>query len=231
MTATLPAPSVVSALCPDDGYTLLRTPSRTVARLRGHFASVPADPYVPEGFRYKSIARVRLHRDRLVAGPHAGLHQSTDVNPTHGGYVRDYPAIPAGLLAELTGPVRLFHAAAGLAPGAEVLVQAQRISACAGPDGDAGQPAVEGFHQDDVDAVGILVVDRVNVRGGVSMLSTGPGVEEVAFAGLLEPGRMLVLDDRRLWHYTSSVRRVRAGVPAYRDVILFGWPSSRPPSS
>jgi hypothetical protein len=210
-----------------DGYTVIDAGGwLDLARLARLFGDVPADPYVPEGFRYKSLGRLRMHGAKPVAGPHEPLYQSQEFNPVHGGIQRHYQPLPAEFVAGLADALRLFQTVARLAEDEEVLVQAQRVTT--GTEG-VGHPAVEGFHQDDVDYVGILLVGRHGLAGGKTLVAADADGSALVFAGELGPGQLLVLDDRRLWHYTSPVRDVAGPSLGHRDVILFGWPSCRRP--
>ncbi len=212
-----------------DGYALIDAGGwLDLGRLAGLYADVPADPYVREGFRYKSLARVRMHGTEPAAGSHEPLYQSLEFNPVHGGIQRHYPPLSAGFVAALADPLRLFQAMARLGEEDEVLVQAQRVTT---GTGGVGHPAVEGFHQDDVEYVGILLVCRQGLAGGKTLLAADADGRDLVFAGELQPGQLLVLDDRRVWHYTSPVRDVAGPGLGHRDVILFGWPSCRRPAT
>jgi hypothetical protein len=192
------------------------------------FGAIPADPYVPEGFRAKALARMRMHQSVPVVGPHEPLYQSLEVNPAHGGYERHYPPLADEMAARLGDALRLFQTAARLPEDAEVLVQAQRITT--GNDGKIGHPAVEGFHQDDVSWVGILLIARSSLSGGMTLVSSTSDEHGLVFAGELQAGQLLVLQDRKVWHYTSPVYDTTQA-PGHRDVILFGSPSCRRPAS
>jgi hypothetical protein len=118
----------------------------------------------------------------------------------HGGIARHYPPLSAAFIAALADPLRLFQTAARLAAEEEILVQAQRVTT---GTGGVGHPAVEGFHQDDVAYVGILLVSRAGLAGGQALVAADPDGRDLVFAGELQPGQLLVLDDRQVWHYTS----------------------------
>jgi hypothetical protein len=210
-----------------DGYAVIDAGGwLDLARLASLYRGVPADPYVPEGFRYKSLARLRMHGTEPIAGCHEPLYQSLEFNPVHGGIQRHYPPLSAGFIAALADPLRLFQAMTRLGEDDEVLVQAQRVTT---GTGGIGHPAVEGFHQDDVEYVGILLVGREGLAGGKTLVAADADGRDLVFAGELQPGQLLVLDDRRVWHYTSPVRDVAGPGLGHRDVILFGWPSCRRP--
>lgn len=210
-----------------DGYALIDAGGwLELTQLASLYREIPADPYVPEGFRYKSLARIRMRGTKPIAGPHEPLYQSLEFNPVHGGMERHYRPLSAAFVAALADPLRLFQAITRLREDEEVLVQAQRVTTGAG---GVGHPAVEGFHQDDVDYVGILLVSREGLAGGKTLIAADADGSNLVFAGELQPGQLLVLDDRRVWHYTSPVRDLAEPGPGHRDVILFGWPSCRRP--
>jgi hypothetical protein len=210
-----------------DGYAVIDAGGwLDLARLASLYRDVPADPYVPEGFRYKSLARLRMQGTEPIAGSHEPLYQSLEFNPVHGGIQRHYPPLSAGFIAALADPLRLFQAMTRLGEDDEVLVQAQRVTT---GTGGIGHPAVEGFHQDGVEYVGILLVGREGLAGGKTLVAADADGRDLVFAGELQPGQLLVLDDRRVWHYTSPVRDVAGPGLGHRDVILFGWPSCRRP--
>jgi hypothetical protein len=82
-----------------------------------------------------------------------------------------------------------------------------------------------------VEYVGILLVCREGLAGGKTLVAADADGRYLVFAGELRPGQLMVLDDRRVWHYTSPVRDVAGPGLGHRDVILFGWPSCRRPAS
>ena len=218
-----PAPRVGGA----DGVALIDAGAwLDLASLTALFGAIPADPYVREGFRHKALSRMRISGTEAVVGPHEPLYQSAEYNPVHGGLERHYPALTALMVTAVASALRMFQVAACLPEDEEVLVQAQRITT--GPAGVIGHPAVEGFHQDDVEAVGILLAGRAGLTGGKTLVSGDADGQALVFAAELRPGQLLILDDRRVWHYTSPVRDTPPG-RGHRDVVLFGWPSSRRP--
>lgn len=107
--------------------------------------------------------------------------------------------------------------------GKEVLVQAQRIKCERG--GPLAKPAVEGFHCDGIDFLGILCVERAGIVGGVTLLSTSPDGSTPVLETTLLPGQMLVLDDRSVFHYTTPVHPKAS--TGHRDVILLCTPACR----
>lgn len=88
-----------------------------------------------------------------------------------------------------------------------------------------GKPSPEGLHQDGVTAVLMILIDRRNVRGGVTML-----VEDgrlVAQFELASPLQAIVLDDIRLRHTVTPVIACNMGVPARRDALVITFRPER----
>jgi hypothetical protein len=195
--------------------------------IQGHFNDTPVDSYVSEGFRSKSICRMRVHDQSASMSPHGPLYQPRAFNPVHGGIVRHYPAMDARLSGLLGPLVQIFAACARLRFEHEILVQAQRISANSGLDGATGFPVVEGWHQDNTVVLGIFLVNKVNIDGGISLLAADGQGSDLVFARSLAIGDLLLVDDTSRWHNTTPITKCRPESPAYRDVVILTWPSCR----
>lgn len=181
--------------------------------LRRHYDTLPQDPYVPQGFRYKQIVRCRAQGGALREQPHGPLYQGSDINPTHGGLTRSYERF--GRLDLVAAAVRSFVELCGIDEHHEILVQPHRITC---RPGRPGEPAVEGFHRDGIHYLAILCVSRESVLGGETQLSRDGG-RTLDLRRTLSPGEMLVLDDRRWLHYTTPVA-LAGGAAGHRDVLL-----------
>jgi hypothetical protein len=197
--------------------------------IQAAFDRVPLDNYVEEGFRHKSLTRIRVRGRQVILAEHGPLFQPKEYNPVHGDIVRDYPAMDEKLAVLLRPAMEIFAAVARLGDEHEILVQAQRVTASSGDDGQTGFPVVEGWHRDNTRVLGILVINRVNVIGGISLLAHDERGSRLAFAQTLEPGDLVFVDDTVLWHNTTPIAKVRANAPAYRDVAILTWPSCRAP--
>jgi len=195
------------------------------------FDRIPADPYVAAGFRYKSIMRVQVSEGQIRRAAHGPLFQPKEYNPVHGDIVREYEEIDERLSTLLEPAIHIFAGCARLGGRHEILVQAQRITASSGDDGNTGFPVVEGWHQDNISVLGIFLVNRVNVHGGISMLARDRRGEDLAFAQTLSMGDLLLVDDTAVWHNTTPIARVDPSRPAFRDVVILTWPSCRKPTA
>jgi hypothetical protein len=195
------------------------------------FDRVPLDPYVAAGFRYKSITRICVRDSRVHRASHGPLFQPKEYNPVHGDIVRHYEEMDERLTGLLEPVIQIFAACGSLSGRDEILVQAQRITASSGDDGSTGFPVVEGWHRDNTSVLGIFLVNRVNVSGGISMLARDCAGAHLAFARTLDIGDLLLVDDRCLWHNTTPIAKVDPRKPAYRDVVILTWPSCRQPNA
>ena len=48
---------------------------------------------------------------------------------------------------------------------------------------------------------------RSGLVGGKTLVAADADGRYLVFAGELKPGQLLILDDRRVWHYTSPAAR------------------------
>jgi hypothetical protein len=195
--------------------------------IQSRFDAVPLDGYVKEGFRKKSICRVQVKNQVVNRTKHGPLYQPEAYNPVHGGIVREYEEMEPALTVLLRPLIQIFAACAELRDEHEILVQAQRVTATSGEDGATGFPVVEGWHQDNTQVLAIFMVNKVNVEGGVSLLSRDRSGQRLTFARTLEIGELLLIDDTTMWHNTTPIRKVHDNVPSYRDIVILTWPSCR----
>jgi hypothetical protein len=84
---------------------------------------------------------------------------------------------------------------------------AHQVTVCARPS-RSGHPAPEGLHQDGADFImSALIVERTNVRGGVSRVYEDPGGTTPLLEIELQPGQGIFQMDAgsRLWHEVSPI--------------------------
>ncbi|KAJ3128731.1 hypothetical protein HK098_003723 [Nowakowskiella sp. JEL0407] len=213
---------------------------------------IPADPYVHEGYRFKSIGWFRVKRndsepdplidqkimslsessndaDRFTSKddefaiwhlPLHGLQQSADYNPVHGNICRYYSGIPLRITERKDFTELLVHYAKFMEWNDDVvLLQFQRIRAFKDVDGIT---AVEGFHKDGNEHAGMLIVQRRNVVGGVSQVSTDSEGKNLVLDQVLPVGCLIYWNDKSVWHYATPIKvsSLQADSEGFRDVVL-----------
>ena len=181
-------------------------------------------------FRFRRLSRVTgggadddASSSHLV-GARTSICQAAGVNPLFPGVTRTFEELPATMLAApaVARVVRAFRAAAGLASQAPVDVHAIRTRAAA--DGAGAAPAPEGIHRAGVRALGIFVVGRANVAGGVTELhARRDGAGEPLLRAVLAPGEGVLVNDREpggVYHFTGPIQSADGAADGTRDVLV-----------
>ncbi|MEV6756529.1 2OG-Fe dioxygenase family protein [Streptomyces sp. NPDC051214] len=152
---------------------------------------------------------------------HDAFVQPEQSNDLYGDMRRDFEPLTGAFAADpLLGA--LIRMLGQLAWGLEdtqvwtVRVHPFRVVAEAGGE---GLPTPEGRHRDGGTLVASLLVDRDNAVGGKSTVYTAGGAELLSTT-LIEPGTLLLGDDRATLHAVSPIRALDAGRPAHRDVLV-----------
>lgn len=199
----------------DTGFELLPAAEAIdLAGLRTMFENIPPDPYSAKGCRFKLMTRCRVDGSEVVEQPHGPLYQPDDTIPLYGGRVREYEKIRD--LSPANEAIKIYARRFGLDAGSEILVQAQRTTC---KKDEPGEPALEGFHRDNIQYLAILCVSRDHVGGGITKLAKTADGQDVALVHTLLPGEMLLVEDAEWFHYTSPI--FAEGVDeTSRDVLL-----------
>ena len=154
--------------------------------------------------------------------PHQPHFQTLDYNRLHGGIERWFEPIDAAIgdgpsLRTLLGFCHeLFGGLAMQTHRWHIEAHQFRIEARAG---EQGLPTPEGMHRDGVDYVLVLLVQRVNIASGTTLIGT---TQEGFFSSftLTAPFDAALLDDERVYHGVTPVQALDPSLPAYRDVLV-----------
>jgi hypothetical protein len=184
------------------------------------------DSYMADGGRYRRRRHATfgaMPDGRVRRKPHQPHIQAPEYNPLHGGIARWFePIAPeiadgATMRTIFTFCQSLFGSLAAPAPGTWHIETHQfRIEA---RPGEHGRPTPEGMHRDGVDYVLVLLVERRNIRSGVTDIHALDG-RPVGHFTLTDPFDTAVVDDRRVAHGVTPVEPVDPALPAYRDVLV-----------
>lgn len=192
-----------------------------------------------ENSRYLSASRPDWHSEETGYScwnlPQYAMQQSIKYNPVHGDMRRVYPPINQAVINSEDFHNLLVHYASFFGwSDAIVLVQFQRVDC---NTSRVGQPTIEGFHQDGNRHVGMVIVNRDNVRedSGVSqyvMDDNGKKTEELIFDKVIPPGQLIYWNDKRVWHYGTELKvadpHVNGG-RGVRDIIIMS--AKTPPAN
>ena len=192
---------------------------RNLNALRGSFDSLPPDPYLAEPYRSRRFSKFRVASENLRLMNHSVFVQAKEYNPLLGEVRREYMELEEDLTTRDEFKILIldFLKLCQIWPQeTEVGVHQIKVTSSAQK---LGYPAPEGLHQDGFDFIGIFCVSRDNINGGETALYEARNTEPI-YRRVLEPGELLVIDDRLLLHYTSPIETLdHAG--GERNVFVF----------
>ena len=190
---------------------------------RTSWDDLPPDAYLRDGghYRRRRHSCFVVDRDRVRDAPPRAHWQPLEYNALHGGLERWFePMRP-----QVTGSAawgRLLHAigraASGLRGERPWYVEAHQFRI--DTEGGIGRPTPEGAHRDGVDLVAVLLVGRVDVKGGETRVFEADGPHGLRFT-LTEPWTTLLLDDARVVHESTPIQPLAAG--AHRDTLVLTY--------
>lgn len=202
----------------DFDYKLERIRNLHFAAFDHYFQNLPLDPYVQGKFRLRRFSRFQGSPERLKRLEHKYFEQSAAVNKLAGGIKRDFAELDDHMLAlpDFHMLVAQFVDFSKIDPeSAEIGIHQIRI--VSSPD-MVGEPAPEGIHQDGFNFVGIFCIKRENLIGAETHLYENPANPPI-FAKELQPGEFVLVNDRRLYHFTSGMKPAGVG-NGVRDVFV-----------
>lgn len=183
------------------------------------------DRHLRDGGRYRRRRHASFVADgeRVTQVPHRAHWQPLEYNALHGGIERWFePVEPAmSALPAWNALLRAFGARASALRGAQPwFVEAHpfRIDTTGG----IGRPTPEGAHRDGVDLVVVILVARIDIKGGETRVFDADGPAGVRFT-LAEPWSALLLDDARVIHETTPIQPLEPGRPGHRDTLVLTY--------
>lgn len=187
------------------------------------------DLYMADGGRYRRRRHAALacEAGHFTRKPHQPHYQSRDYNRLNGDVQRWFdPVEPATLDNPVMRSILAFCAAL-FDPGAlttwHVEMHQFRIEA---RPGEAGRPTPEGLHRDGVDRVFVMLIERRNVREGVTRIGAPDGASIGEFT-LAQPGDAILIDDHRILHGVTEIHAVDPALPAWRDALVVTFAAER----
>jgi hypothetical protein len=214
-----------AVLNPADLHTFMLCEIAELEVLKSSWNKLPPDRFLKDGGRYRRRRHSSFVVDEstLTQVPHRAHYQPLAYNALHGGMHRLFEPINP---EEVKQPVwsRLLLAIAQVCSQVKTpqpwYVEAHqfRIDTIDG----IGRPTPEGAHRDGVDFVAILLVDRVDIKGGESRLFDVDGTNGKRFT-LLEPWTLIILDDQLVIHETTPIQPTAEG--GHRDTLVLTYRS------
>ena len=214
-----------AVLAPQGLAALVDVELAALDALRPDWNDLPLDAYLRDGGRY----RRRRHANFVVRGaelthvPHRAHWQPVEYNALHGGLERWFEPMRAEVIA-LPVWQRLLLALSAVCSAVKgeqpwyVEAHQFRIDTTDG----IGRPTPEGAHRDGVDFVAVLLIDRVDVKGGETRVFDADGPTGLRFT-MHRPWTTLLLDDARVIHESTPIQPLAAG--GHRDTLVLTFRS------
>jgi hypothetical protein len=209
---------MLQAWTADFDYKLQRLSSARTEVFIPFFANLPLDPYIHGTIRRRRFSRFQGEPENLTRLEHKFFEQSSSVNKLAGGVKRDFAELEEDLvrLPEFQVLVSRFVDFSKIEPETtEIGIHQIRIVASTN---QVGEPAPEGIHQDGFDFVGIFCISREHLLGAETHLYENPSQPPI-FAKELHPGEFVLVNDRKLYHFTTGMKPVGA-TEGTRDVFV-----------
>lgn len=207
-------------------YALETVNAVNLDKFKIYFDELPIDPYLEGNYRFRRLSNFQVDADSLIKLRHSCFFQSKSNNPLLGDVIREYEELDDEIIA-MRGLQKIlmefFDFCQTCSISNEVAIHQIRTTTSSQQNGN---PAPEGIHRDGVDLVGIFCVNRHNITGGETHLYKDKNAAPV-FSKILNPGELLVFNDRQFFHYTSPIQVVSDGIGT-RDVFVLTCPGLNP---
>lgn len=214
-----------AVLTQQDVLAWLGVPLAQLTALQSDWDDLPPDDYLKDGGRY----RRRRHSCFVVQGadvqqvPHRAHWQPVRYNALHGGMQRWFaPMRTATVQAPAWQP--LVRAVVQAAQSALLPLGSAQARWCVeshqfriDTEGGVGRPTPEGAHRDGVDLVAVFLVARAAIKGGETRIFEAASPAGQRFT-LSEPWSVLLLDDARMIHETTTIQP--EGELGWRDTLV-----------
>jgi len=194
---------------------------------------LPRDQYLRDGGTYRSRrhscfiqqlsakAQPVMQPRTLSPTPHRAHWQPTSYNALHGGLERWFEPI-SPQVADTAVWSRLLSSIGSLFaeihPVDRWFIEAHQFRI--DTSGGIGRPTPEGAHRDGVDFVALLLVQRLDVRGGETRVFDANGPSGFRFT-MQEPWSALLMDDARVIHETTPIQP--DGAQGVRDTLVLTY--------
>ena len=183
------------------------------------------DTYMADGGRYRrrrhAVFSVIAGSAAINPAPHQPHYQGLEYNTLNGGIARWFsPMVPEVVQSRSLATILRFCRALfdDLLPASSWHVELHQFRIEAHPEA-AGRPTPEGMHRDGVDYVLVLLIDRQNIRSGVTTIHD---VEQHLLGSftLARPLDAALVHDRLVYHGVTPVEPVDPAASAHRDVLV-----------
>jgi hypothetical protein len=201
---------------------------KDLAALQESYSNLCLDNYMRDGglYRYRRFARFTIDSmtKEIHALPHGPFFQSISINTLNGGVPRTFEPLEN----KIESNAALHHLIQVLfqkVPNRyehhrwKVFTHQIRIK---GIGSQVGKPTPEGIHQDGHHYVGMIMMGRNNVTGGLSRIYSSDQIPIYNYR-LSSPLDALLVNDQRVFHDVTIIEPKDLSKPATRDMLLIDF--------
>lgn len=168
------------------------------------FKDLPETDHKDGKYRLRKYSTIKPYLGNIVRQPKRSFTQSEDINKFQGGMSRSFDELDEKLIRGNLGfanMCKMFLDGIGLEGGSEIEVHQMRVVTRA----DKADVSPEGIHQDGVDHIAIIGINRVNVSGG-ELLVYKEATAKPCITWELNAGDMMIIDDRKFFHNANPIK-------------------------
>lgn len=175
-------------------------------------------------YRRRSHATFSMTPDRIEINAQRPHYQSRESNTLNGGVDRWFDIVSmevsdGAVITEILGVCRsLLGRLEARSASESLFVEMHQFRTEPSPLGTA-KPTPEGMHRDGVNWVCIFLVDKLNIKYGTTRIANNNGLC-VGRVNLDHALDAVFIDDRRVKHYVTPIRRIISPSPGHRDVLV-----------
>ncbi|USD34933.1 MULTISPECIES: 2OG-Fe dioxygenase family protein [Vibrio] len=208
---------------------LLDTNVDEVIRFKQCWSSLERDNYMADGGtyryrRYGQFTKLAAQRE-ITLLPHEPYVQPAFINTLNGDVERHFSPlsdkfVTSDLLAKLLFMMSdIYDDALGTPVNWNIRLHPYRIIA---NSSQQGQPTPEGLHRDGVTFIASLMINRVNIAGGVTSITDAKGGfrEQIMLDKTFD---LVMADDEQTMHEVTPITPVCSEKCAYRDVLVIAF--------
>lgn len=194
--------------------------------LKSSFDNLKPDPYYSEKRgRAFSLLNISDLENISIIGD-IDFFQSTTYNNYNGDIVRKYPNIDSSILGDKifkffvnTFKKEIDEATKSLTlPYNSDYIFVHQIRVYASNEASINL-IPEGIHRDGYNIIGMSVINRENIQGGISNLYDSE--KNIVLSNQLQRGEMLIVNDAKMYHDVSPIKLDNLDKEGYRDIFVF----------
>lgn len=196
--------------------------AQAYARFCASWDHLLPDHYLRDGgkYRLRRYSVFTWQAGKLRQLPHEPHYQGSHYNTLHGGINRHFRAWQPTTVRNpvLKTIIDWSIAQFSANPANAWRIQAHQFRILASATRE-GRPTPEGVHKDGADYILIMLLNRHNVRGGVSHIYDNQR-QPLEQCTLQDSGDLLLINDKAVYHGVTPIVPENPQLPAWRDVLV-----------